>query len=527
MAGLVYAWSGGDVATQGLDRWRVRVIDLDGNILGYVRTAKILMIDDPLNELVEARFQFSAYDPTADLLLGRVDDDQDLDMVGCLHREIQILYRGQVIVEGPATRFRENGNGIWEAQVYSFDWWLNRRFVGRADRVNLLVDGGFEDPTLNPAWDPDDVTVIIETAHPVVGDQYARVIGTGYLRQTFDFYHEYPPGLSPVFAVRIYFPSTSAPPPDNIWFTVESDYHPGQVETFKLDPDTIPRDVWTEFVFNSEPLPQLVTWNTTVSLRGVVGTGIDYDDVRSVQPESIGAPFGGADPANVAALLVVYMQRPDNGKDDVRITSVSHPTGGRTDVVWQGANHEDFGRAMRQLYEMEGGVDVWRNFTNRELHYGAMRGSFKPSFPLRSGKTATSITTDIDGTLTATSGVVIGIGQDFTRNEGGHIDSSMGLPILERVDHAPVSMPLREYDSWAQEIIRNRSRTIEMFSASTVWTIDQWLSGGIQTGDTVWVWVDSGEFTSRKQMRIARLTIDVVRGTVVPELVPPESLEPL
>lgn len=496
----------------------VKVTDVAGNFYGIVRTATVTAIELPLNGIDHCDLTFHATDPTAGLLLGRVGASPTGAVLGVLHRELEVWVNGVRVLVGPCPVIEIDAGGVCKGTIYGFPWWLFQRVVGRADRTNLLVNGGFESSPDFTGWDVTTVTEAIETVIVYTGTKSAKLTGSGTsMKQAFSFTHAIPTGLEPRFTAAFYLATGAAVPLNDIYVTVEANDNPGALTVIDYDAATVVRDNWVLINFGlGRKLAPNVARTVTLSLRSAAN-GIYWDGVFAGQPESIGAPPAGGDPVAVAKLLVEYMQDPAHGKDNLNILTATTATAGKTYTVWQDADHEEFGRALAQLTGISGGIDWWATYGNRTMNFAATRGTLKPQHKLRSGKTLTNYRVRVDGTGVAKSAIVIGVGSDFTRDEGGHIATST-LPVMELVEHAPVSMPVREYDLWAKELATQNSRASETVEgAGTNWGLD--LIGSIVPGDSVPVQVTVGQYEmAPTDMRILHLKIDLERGRLVPTL---------
>lgn len=496
--------------------WRVRVVDRDGNRFGFIRTANVEKVYRGLNKLSWADWTFSAHDPTARLLLDRVDDDLDREPLGCLHRELQVMVDGVIVLWGPMPTFTVEPGGMVRGRIYSFAWWLFQRVVGRADRVNLLTNGSFEDTPDFDGWTTTGSPTIVSS--PVADGTNAAELDSGEaVEQTFTFDHDYPLGLEPRFSVRIYFPTGNTAPPDDVWFEVEASDVAG-VTRVDYDPDTIARDAFHEVTFGlGRTLPAGTAWDVTLRMIGGAGGNV-FDNARAAQPESVGAPFGGATPQDVAVLLVEYMQDPAHGKDDLGINPFTSGSGGRTDLVWQDADHEEFGRALQQLVEMKDGVDWFTSESARNFYAAPSAWEHFPGLKLVAGRNLVDWEIEVDGSEARNSVIAIGSGPDFTRDEGAYkVDN--GLPVMEKVIHMPKSTPLREYDLVAQEAAEQSAQPREFLRGTAVWAGDVMnMHISLYPGATLPAEVSVGYFRFERTVTVLSLTIDVAGDRVLAEV---------
>lgn len=492
--------------------------DLD--VYGQLPSASVGDAEYPLNDLDFAPLTFSLLDENAALLLAPHPTEPNTRMF--VEREVRIRnHDGTVVLEGPARHFRITPQGFVSCRVYSFAWWLARRLNGRADRVNLLdPNAGFEAGTF-ANWTVVGTPTIVTS--PVYTGTYAADLEAGEtITKSFTFDHDYGPGMEPRFTVPVYFPTGSTAPADDIWFTVEASDNPGVLTEHEYNDFSFGRDTWQPVNFGlGRPLAAGTAWTVEITLYGGTG-GINFDGIRSAQPESIGADYDGSDPADVGVLVVARFQATAFGKDSVGISSTAHATGETVYVVWQDEDHEPFLRILAQLVE-RGVCDWWCDYTTRTIHFG-QRGEWKEEWYLEPGFNLSLQETVIDGTETANAGVLIGVGQDFTRDEGGAVLETAG-PILERLDHARVSDPVREYDTVA---FANASRSKIPTEAVTgivtppegavTWTIAQW--GGIEPGDSVTVYEGTApaNMVNPGECRILKLTANFELGTIQPTL---------
>lgn len=496
----------------------VEVIDIAPatDIYGELDSASVGTGSFPLNDLDSVDMTFSLNDPNAVLLLG--PHPTQIGARIFVEREVRISRPGQRIIEGPARHFKITPDGLVTCKVYSFAWWLFRRFNGRADRIDLLVNGGFDDPTDMLGWtDGAGVTSVTDTGDVYTGTKSAIVTSSAStgISQIFGFENTYPGGIEPRFRVAFKLATGDDPPVADIYAVIGASDMPGPT-VIDYEDTTVPRDVWVSKEFGlGRPLAPGVSHSVEITLMGAPD-GLRWDSVFCGQPESVGAEPEGSDPADVGVLLVDRMQDPDFGKDDVGITGVSHATGEVFRGAWQDADHEAFMRMLQQLVE-SGTCDWWCDYENREMHFGA-RGTTKAEWFLDAALNFSIRDITIDGLDTANSSVVIGIGDDFTRDEGGAIVDVPG-PILERVDQAEVSKHVAEYDTTAQQLATQSSLPIEAItgvvtppSGSVTWTLDQW--GGIEPGDRVPVGLAIGEYFVGGDCRILELAPDFATDTI-------------
>jgi hypothetical protein len=109
--------------------YRLYVVDKTGSVFGQVDDARLGSVTFELNGA-----------GGLDFTLATTDTDNALCQPG---REVQ-LYRGdQLLFWGPIVR-RQIGLDESSYQCSGLLWYFERRFMGKADRTNLLINGDFE-----------------------------------------------------------------------------------------------------------------------------------------------------------------------------------------------------------------------------------------------------------------------------------------------------------------------------------------------------------------------------------------------
>jgi hypothetical protein len=125
-------------------------------------------------------------------------------------REIQVVRDGTVLFWGPVVRLEIDADRT-HVQCADPRWYLTRRFFGRADRVNLLDGGNFEDGLTG--WDtPVGLTPVVDPTRAVQGTQSVRLTGTAeghdtYLPQTYTHSQFHPAGDQLTIATHVWVPS--------------------------------------------------------------------------------------------------------------------------------------------------------------------------------------------------------------------------------------------------------------------------------------------------------------------------------
>ena len=143
--------------------WKAIAVDVGtGASPVELTNAVIHPIEIPLNEAETTTIEMATIDSQAAELFDPT-------------REIQIWRDDEILFWGPVVRLEANHDSI-EAQCAGPWWYFTRRFFGKADRTNLIVNGGFEDGMTG--WTAVGLTPVVDPFRSVEGRRSIRLTGT-------------------------------------------------------------------------------------------------------------------------------------------------------------------------------------------------------------------------------------------------------------------------------------------------------------------------------------------------------------
>jgi hypothetical protein len=431
--------------------YRLYVVDQSGIIFGQVEEARIGSVTFELNGAGGLEFTLPTTDP-----------DNALIQPG---REVQ-LYRGnQLLFWGPIVRQQI---GLWETsyQCAGLFWYFTRRFFGRADRVNLLTNGDFENGETGWTF-VNGVAHQADTTRKVEGARSLKLTGatadhTQYAIQSYTSTQQWSaPGDFVTVSAWVYIPS--------------ADYDGGAIEDFGLVArhkdvngnivdsqvaeigDDTEMDTWIQLEVG---LPN-VKLNETVDVLLFPPHGVAWFDlVTATLMESLSF-YPGADIGTVVAGIVDYSQSRifflDHGKSDLNIDRNIPITGLVRNITYQFAEHRNIADAILEFVRA-GDIDfdfiitpATRTFT---IHY-PRKGHHRLDLALELDDTVADFTWSWDGEAGASNVVILGPGDGPDRPEGGAADqAAFGGLTLEWVEQAPDDVTVGQLDDQAAERLR-------------------------------------------------------------------------
>jgi hypothetical protein len=432
-------------------------------------------------------------------------------------REVQVWRGNQLLFWGPVVRQQV---GLDEAayQCAGLLWYFERRFMGKADRTNLLVNGDFENSETGWTF-VGGVGHSVDLTRKIEGAKSLRLEGSvaDHAEHALQIYTHttqwHPYGDAVIVSAWVYVPS--------------ADYEGGAVNDIGLvavhkragvvqgDPaiaeigdDTL-RDQWIPL----EVIVPAVKEDDTVEVHLYPPHGVaNFDLVTLTLMESL-TFWPGQDVATIVAGIVTYAQ--DNnifthGKSDLNIGTAGPATGVVKDVTYQFAEHRNVADAILE-YVREGVIDIdiaitptTRTFTT----HAPRKGHHRSDLALTLDTTVADFSYSWDGEAAATSVVILGPGDGPDRPEGGATDTTaIGGLTLEWVESAPDDVTVGGLDDRAAERLRIgvNPTVIEATTLPGVGVIGQ-----LQTGDTVPVTI------SRGPLALSAVTYRAVAVTVNP-----------
>ncbi len=398
-------------------------------------------------------------------------------------------------------------------------WYFTRRFFGKADRTNLLVNGDFEDGLTG--WGTPPAGTIVDPTRKVEGTRSVRLTGTAadhdtYLPQTYTHTQYHPDGDEITLTA---------------WVWVASDDYAGTAFqkrglfaerrdsaavlldwTFAPIDDTVPHDEWHRF--QEEITFAGVMEGDTIEVRLYAPFGTAwYDLVTLTLHESLA--FHEDDVATIITGIVLYAQdlHPAfaHGKTDLGIGVDAEPTGITLSRNYLFDEHENIGDELARFTERWGGVDLHvavdpagagRTLVVSHPH----RGTVRDDVPLVYGVNMTKFRFGKDRGQQATSVVTLGPGDGPDREEGGATIAGAG-PELEDVTVAPDGVTVAELDYFAAE------RLIVLTHAEVLEVTCTGLLGVVTVGDWVPVTIAPVSIAG-DHYRIVAMTVDPANDSV-------------
>jgi hypothetical protein len=493
--------------------YEVRVVDQEGVSFGTLDNAKVGNVSWELNG-----------PGSADITLATTDPDAALMVPG---REIQIYYQEGTdpiwwgVIVRPQAGLHET---TWQCQ--GLLWYFDHRFMGRADRVNQLLNGDFE--AGETSWTFTGVTHSVNTNMTYVfeGTKSEKLTGATanhatYASQTWT--HPaggYPGGDFITGSVWVWIPA--------------ADYVGGAVEDFglvlrhknsagkvldsqwedgRIDDDT-PRDEWVPL----EVGVANVVEGDTVEMLLFPPHGVAYFDLATLtfmESLSFGYPPPGVDVATIVAGIVDYAQ--DNlaglahGKSDLNIGTAGSGTGTTRQIAYQFAEHRNILDAIMEFVR-QGIIDIdieitatTRTFTTYAPKKGSLYGT-----TLELDTNVADFTFSVDLERAASSVVLLGPGDGPDRPEGGAVDTSFvgGAFTSEIVEQAPDNTTVGQLDVRAAERLKVAARP-DILEVTTLPGAD--VIGNLTVGDTAPVVITRGWVDIDDTYRVASIEADLLK----------------
>lgn len=489
--------------------YSVVVVDQAGTPYGTLDDAKVTDLSWELNGAGAARISLATTDPDAALMV--------------TGREVQIYLTGVTdpIFWGPIVR-PQAGLDETTWQCAGLLWYFAHRFMGRADRTNLLTNGDFE--SSETGWSFSSVTHSIDTGTVNDGTKSEKLTGTAadHVGNAYQIWTH---------------PAEGHPDGDyvtaSVWVNIPSaDYVGGALNDFGLvavhkDADGNAIDAGVAEIGDDTEKDKWIPLETgvsyvkeghTVELRLFPPHGVAYFDTATLtymESLSFVPLVGGVDVTDIIKGIVDYAQ--DNypgfshGKSDLNIGTAGSDTNVTRRIAYQFAEHRNILDAILE-YVRQGLCDIsieltstTRTFTVWPIQKGSVYGT---TLELDVNVADFSWSEDLENG--ASSVVLLGPGDGPDRPEGGASDSSLvgGAFTLEIVEQAPDNTTVGQLDVRAQERLKVVARP-EVFDVTTL--PDAGVIGDLQVGDTVPVVISHGWVDIDDTYRVVRIEADVLK----------------
>lgn len=415
---------------------------------------------------------------TASVTLATIDDDANLLLPG---RELHITRDSEVVFWGPIMRPQLGlRTSTWQAS--GLLWYFGRRYIGKADRENLLLNGDFESGETDWAFFPG-LTHSIDTGTTISGSNSLELEGGDVDNATYAYQgfthgaYGHPLGDYMTVNAYVYVPSADYSGPaiqgrglfaihrNAAGDTLNIAFDGGEID------DATQKDTWVPLEVG---LPGVKDTDTIeVRLYGPHGVAF-YDLVTLTLMESLSFGYpAGTDAAGIAGNVVDYAQ--DNygfthGKSDLLIGTDTPFSDINLVRTYQFVEHRNILDVIDEL-AVAGGFDfdvaidgTDRTFTTYAKvtdSRGFGKGSYLSGEALTLDTNVANFTVSWDGQVAASSVVVTGPGDGPGRPEGSAIDAGgfEGLT-LEHVESAPDGTLIRELDAQAEDVLATLSQPV-------------------------------------------------------------------
>lgn len=533
-------------------RWRVVVTDVHGTVLGELPYAVLSTINFELNAPEDFEFTLLQNDPGIALL------------VDTPFREVQVWRGDQILAWGPVTRMAY-AKDTFVASCHGALWHLTRRYIGKANRHNYILNPSFEDGTgggwnyvTNPVflfhgWEgaqADPPIHGLETFPIASGRKSLSLANTvpgadAWADQSITWVVD--PSTDPdgdLFTLKGYV-YVSAPIPPDAGAHQERGLYLERFSTTELNPseavqeaapgsmlsiqtgfvplnDSTPVGVWQRIEIALTTPPKAGEAETVnVRLYAPAGVTVYWDAIGLTRIEKLA--FYGVDQAFIAEGIVRHLQDPAYGKSDVNISTHCPPTGVLRTRIYVHSEHPPGFGALEEFPKLDNGFDFGMSYTPTARIFTTFhdrRGSYKPSYALAlpaadgTGNIA-DWTWAFDGEAASSSVIVLGSGDGSDREEGGAIDTSAWSDgvTMEEVFTAPDGTPIDALGSMATErltVSRNPiSLEITLLPGRNPDPI-----GALWPGDDVPVTINRHQLHINGTYRIVRAAINPVGNTM-------------
>lgn len=409
---------------------------------------------DVLNQAGSLRFGLHNLDPL-------------LPEVKAIEREVQVWLDGSFVAGGgwlvpvaPEATI-DGSNDVTEFECRGLLWYLDHRFVGRADRLNKVSNASFESATL-PPWTATATTATVSTTAKITGTKSARLVQAAagvdaYISQPVTIVAG---GVGELVTLAGWFLVSAtgwvgpALEDRGLFLSMTIGGVLRQVAVETIDAET-PRGAWQRREVTVW-IPPTLTAVIDPRLYSPGGT-IYWDEISLTLMES--QSYYATDQASIGAGLVAHLQDAAYGKSALAIATSAATTGVVRDRHYQHADHANGGQALGEFANLSDGFD-------QSIELTATARTWTSFYP-RKGTARTAVAwteltrmrwVPVEGDQAASSIVTLGDGDGPDREEGYADDpTKFGGVTLEDVIVAEAGTPIDALDSRAGEELRVRS----------------------------------------------------------------------
>lgn len=459
------------VATDAPYGLRVQLVVVEGpggleqpRRLAELHTAQI---GDPswiLNGVGDLSFTLPANDST--LLRCLVDpesvdpDTLDGEPMG-IGREVQLWVNGEIRWAGvPVASEDDIDAGTVTYDCPDLGWYLSRRFMGAAERRDLLSGIGQMDVAGLPGW-TRTTTCVRNTTTKVRGVGSMQMTSGGVAQATFIH-----PPHSNAGSISVYLTAmvrVQAGTPDGAVVMSINSYD-GATEILR-DPENnaatvsqeTQRAAWSRFGCRALVPPEGCT--VQVTLYNVDGGNRYFDDVRALKNDTTGSGDEVWDLCKHGVSLINHAQSEYQGKGSFGFKPrILYPSG---TVERMGVRHLEHTQVLDLLNgytDRDDGFDWWINPQTREVLFAARRGVDHVGLAL-TDHTVLGGGWQVDESERSSDIVVPGDGDPIDRPEGGYSNRSRTAGLaLDWFHRPPNNTPLAALDPMARGVWRTKSQ---------------------------------------------------------------------
>lgn len=522
---------------------RTVVVDMEGNPLGELEEATHGQIVWGLNRPDDFTVTMSSQSPKAALVLAE------------RFREVQLWRGNHLLTWGPIVSVDQGTSGELVLTCKGVDWYLGRRFIGKAKRTNYVPQPSFETGLVgwslgyNPnepadGRDPAYRLLSLSTTRAVTGTRSARLelpsdewprygatFGT-----VFEFTPDPAGGDEFTAAVQVFIVEADLRSVEGgsltlvEWSTTQTElvtsddgafaeYKPLVLGVSKVQiTEHTPVHQWARLE-TSLPLDTRVAPGEP-RLVGLIVEGIRgvmfVDDPTLTLNERL--QFSETDQALIALGIVEHLQDPAYDKSDLNIDVYAPATGVLRDRTYLHSEHPPGLRSIQEFTGLDDGFDYRMTYTTTTRHFGVefpQSGAYRPKVGFELGRNIASYRWSFDGESASSSVTVLGQGSGSDREEGAAVDTTDWANdlILEEVTPAAPETPIEALDNLAAErIVTTRNPEVLEVSTFPVTSARPGVSkllGYLRLGDVVPVTIRDGSLAIEgTHYRIVKSTLN-------------------
>jgi hypothetical protein len=464
-------------------------------------------------------------------------------------REIQVYDGTDLLWWGPIVR-PQGGLDESSWQCAGLLWYFQHRFMGRADRVNQITNGDFEDGETDWTFH-NGVTHSIDSSPPAGGPGGDALLLEG-MSADHDGYAEqvwthpaggYPTGDYLTLAVWVYIPSADyigGAASDLGLVAIHADSGGNFIGNGIVEiGDDTPKDQWIAL---ETGVPN-VKEDDTVTVRLFPPHGTAYFDlVTLTYMESLS--FGGltdyVEVTDIIEGIVAYAQDRapydfDHGKSDLNIDGDGDDTGVTRNRTYQFEEHRNILDATLEFVR-DGTCDISIEITSTTRTFTVWPKSTDTRTPKLGKGVLYGTTLELDVNLAgftyaqdleqaASSVILLGPGDGPDRPEGGAIDASFvgGAFTSEIVEQAPDTATIGQLDDRAAERLAVAARP-ELLEVTTL--PGAGVIGDLAVGDTVPIVISRGWVDIDDTYRVVHIEADLLQdqATITLNALPAEVI---